>query len=262
MNILIPTSSYPVQTCPNWAPFLGDTAAALAERGHKVYVLVFAPDNRRKEYRQAKTPGVFVTAYPFLTLGRQRLRDAPGILPSLRQSATAKLQLPSYLAASAHEILRAVNRHEIDVIHAMWYLPMGFLSTFLKPLHRKPVIVTALGSDLYLSGGLSKALLRFVSRRSDRNVFCSHHLMDRSRLYGMDLTRSVVVPNGIRFDKFCRHPKKESREKIKIGCSKRLVKEKRLELLFTALEKLSHQWKKTIEVVVAGDGPHKETLEA
>lgn len=260
MNILIATSSYPLRSDTAWAPFLKEIAAAIADPGHRLTVLVFSPENRRTEYVEPENPFVRVVAYPYPWPGRAQLHDSVGLIPSLRKSFPARLQIPFYLFASAVEILRAVRRYEIDIVHAQWYFPMGFLAALLKPLFKKPLAVSGLGADLHLPNHpWIRSLLRFTAQRADLNIVCSRYLLDRARGYGLDTSAFQIVPNAADHGKF--HPAgKTAENKIIIGCVKRLIPEKNLEDLIEAVSLLDGTDKEKIEVRILGEGPSKDHL--
>ncbi|MCM8775759.1 MAG: glycosyltransferase [Candidatus Omnitrophica bacterium] len=263
MNILMPTSSYPLPSQPSWGPFVRETALALADHGHKVTLLIFSPNNQRNEYLEAKNSRVRVIAYPYLVAGKPVLHCSVGLIPSLRKSPLGYLQIPSYVVSSAIEILKAIREYEIDLIHAMWYLPMGFISTLLKPLHKKPVVVTGLGADLHLANNfLTRSFLQFTAKHADRNIVCSKYLEEKALSYGIPPNTFNVIPNGVCLDHFVVHRRVACKGTVRIGCAKRLIPEKNLQDLILAVKSLPDELLNIIEVFIAGDGPISELLHA
>lgn len=262
MRILMPTSSYPLRSHKNWAAFVKETALAIAEQGHEVFILVFSPDNERMQYCEDRNPRVHVLAYGYFCLGRGMLHCSVGLIPSLRKSFRARVQFPFYLLASAFEILKAVRRYRIDLIHAMWYLPMGFIASLLKPLHRKPVVITGLGADLHVPNNvLMRWVLQFTARQADSNIVCSGYLRDRASQYGMAPARLDVIPNGIRTEHFAAHRVRSPESMVRIGCAKRLIPEKNLEDFVLAVGTLPRELKDRVQVKIAGEGPSLAKLE-
>lgn len=258
MRILIPTSSYPLRHHSGWAPFLKETFSALAGEGHDIQVLVFNPENALLEYQEDS--GVRVRAYPFLPWGKSRLHQFSGLLPSLKRSWLAWLELPFYFVSSAVQIMCANARGSFDIIHAPWYFPMGFIACVLKPFHRKPVVVTGLGGDFHLPVFLSP-LLRFTFRMADANVVCSHYLAEKASVYGLPPSGFTIIPNGIRAGLF-HSPRSSSRanSKITVGCAKRLVPEKNISDLIHAIRKLPDELLPNLAVKIAGSGPEEVSL--
>lgn len=254
----MPVSSYPVRGYPGWAPFVKETALALAHKGHKVTVLVFHPEGRRQEYLEEEHASVKVLAYPVFPW-KSKLHREPGLMPSLRKSFGACCEFPFYLLRSAFEILRASSREKPDFIHAFWYLPMGFLTALLKPFHRKPVVISALGGDLHLPEFPFTALLRFTASRADVNIGCSRYLAEQAKKLSLSERDFTVVPNGVRTGKFqiARTP---SSDFVTLACVKRLVPEKNIAEVLRALKKLRPEILARIRLRIAGEGPEKPEL--
>ena len=264
MRILIPTSSYPLKAHPSWAPFIKEMALSIADKDHRVFMLVFSPENKREEYTEEQNPNVKVIAYNYLCIGKTMLHSSVGLAPSIKKSWLACLQFPLYLLSSAIEIIKATRRYKIDIIHAQWYIPMGFIAGLLKPILKKPLAVTGLGADFHLKTNLiSRFLLRHTSKMADLNIVCSRYLLNKAKEYGIDVSSFEVVPNMVNFENF--KPKqretKETNEKIRVGCAKRLVPEKNLQDLILAVSRLPEDLKKKIEVHIVGEGPAREFLE-
>lgn len=261
MKILIPTSSYSLKAYPGWAPFVKQMASSVADKGHEVVILVFSPENRREEYSEDQNPNIKVIAYNYLCIGKPMLHSSVGLAPSIKKSWLASLQLPLYLISSAFEIIKTTKRYKIDIIHAQWYIPMGFITGLLKPVLKKPLAVTGLGADFHLhSNPLSRFLLRFTSGRADLNIVCSNYLLDRAKEYGIDTSSFKVIPNAVDFARF-KPEQRETNKKIRIGCAKRLTPEKNLEDLILAVSELPQDIKKHLEVRILGEGPAMEMLE-
>ncbi len=259
MKILIPTSSYPLPGHAGWAPFLKDTFLALAAEGHEIQILVFSPENTLLEYSEG--PGVRVRAYPFLPWRNSRLHRFPGLMPSLKKNLLAWLELPFYFFASAYQIMRAISREPFDILHAPWYLPMGFIAVLLKPFHRKPVVITALGGDFHLPKYFAP-LLRFTHRHAEANVACSDYLAQAASVYGLPRKSFTVIANGIDTHRFSvKHEQGAKPSRVVVGCAKRLVPEKNISDLIHAVSKLPHPILPGICVKIAGAGPERPVLE-
>ncbi len=258
MRILMPVSSYPVRGYPGWAPFVKETALALARKGHEVIVLVFHPEGRRLEYFETEHASVKVIAYPVFPW-KSKLHAEPGLMPSLRKSFGACCELPIYLFRSASEILRASSLEKPDFIHAFWYLPMGFLAALLKPFHRKPVVISALGGDLHLPEFPFTGLLKFTASRADLNIACSRYLAEQAKKLSLSTLDFTVVPNGVHTGKF-QKPRTPSPDFVTLACVKRLVPEKNIADVLGALKKLRPETLARLRLSIAGEGPEKPEL--
>lgn len=255
----MPVSSYPIRGYPGWAPFVKDTVLALAERGHSVTVLVFHPEGSCLDYTEAEDRRVRVLTYAPAPWKKSFLHRAPGLLPSLKNPA-AWLELPFYAAASITSLQRACKEVRPDLIHALWYVPMGFLAALLKRTLQKPLIVTALGGDFHLPAFPFGPLLKFTASSADGNTACSRYLADHARHYGIGPSAFTVIPNGIRMDRFPPALRKWDLP-LKLACVKRLVKEKNLDLVLKSLALLGADQRQNFRLCIAGEGPERKELE-
>ena len=261
MKILIPTSSYPLKAHSSWAPFVKEMALSVADKGHQVFVLVFSPDNKREEYIENQNPNVRIIAYNYLCIGKPMLHSSVGLVPSIKKSWLARLQFPFYLLSSAIEIIKVTKKYKIDIIHAQWYIPMGFIAGLLKPILKKPIAVTGLGADFHLKNTpITHSILRFTSKMADLNIACSNYLLNRVKEYGIDISSFEIIPNVVDFEKF-KPKQRDADKKIRIGCAKRLVSEKNIQDLIFAVSELPQDQKKNLEVRIAGEGPTRKSLE-
>lgn len=261
MKILIPTSSYPLKAYPSWAPFVKEMALSIADQEHQVIVLVFSPDNKRVEYIEEQNPNLRVIAYNYLCIGKPMLHSSAGLLPSLKKSWWARLQFPFYLLASAIEIIKATKRYKVDIVHAQWYIPLGFIASLVSPVLKRPLAVTGLGAEFHLKNNfISRLLLRFTTKVADLNIIVSNYLLEEAKRYGIDISSFKLIPNAVDFEKF-KPAGRQISKKIRIGCAKRLVPEKNLEDLILAINELPQSLKKEIEVQILGKGPLKGRLE-
>jgi len=55
-----------------------------------------------------------------------------GIIPNIKKSLLAKIQLPLLVLSEFIVSYRIIRKENINMIHAHWILPQGFVSIFLK----------------------------------------------------------------------------------------------------------------------------------
>jgi glycosyltransferase involved in cell wall biosynthesis len=136
----------------------------LVRRGHEVTALVpHASGAETKESIQ----GVRIRRFRyFIPPSAQMLCYNGGILPNLRKSWTARLNLPFFLAAQAGAVARAVAFGSFDLIHCHWLITSGLMGALVGAPARLPLIVTAHGSDVFTENRLFKALDRWVLEQS------------------------------------------------------------------------------------------------
>jgi glycosyltransferase involved in cell wall biosynthesis len=136
----------------------------LVRRGHSVTTLApHAPGSAVEE----SLGGVRVRRFRyFLPLSAQRLCYNGGILPNLRKSWLARVNLPFFVAAQAAAVMREVTTGSYDVIHCHWLITSGLMGVLAGSSARLPVVATAHGSDVFTTNPLFKMLDRWVLRRS------------------------------------------------------------------------------------------------
>jgi glycosyltransferase involved in cell wall biosynthesis len=268
VKVLMLTSSYPLPADPTWGPFVRTLARGVAGTGAAVRVLVFSPDGR--EHRSVDAEGVEVVGYRYTRFGRPLLHRAAGLVPSVRRSWRARLQLPAYILASIATLRRHVDRFEPDVVHAHWLVPGGWIAR--RALRRRPVplVTTAWGADLYLPVRRPvPGVLRRIEGSSARVVAVSDHLRRRAGVYGLDVGRMRVIPNGVDTERF-RPPEERGDsgqagrgggDRLVVGTARRLVPEKRVDDLLEAVAGLTPAARRRVEIRIAGDGPERPRLE-
>ncbi len=138
-------------TFPRWANdteprFIFDLSKQLAE---KVSLWVLAPHAPGAKM-QEDIEGVRVLRFPyFFPKHMQTLCYEGGVLPKLKTSWLARLQLPFFLAAQSFHIWRTVRKYKINFIHCHWIIPQGFFVALLNAFSGIPYLLTAHGGDVY-----------------------------------------------------------------------------------------------------------------
>jgi glycosyltransferase involved in cell wall biosynthesis len=158
----------------------------------------------------------------------------------------------------APQIALAVRRVDSDVVHAHNYhaFPLFFASlgvtdeTFVVSTHYHGSSADALRNRLL---GLYEPLGRWALGRADRVISVSD--WERERLSADLGVDSVVIPNGVEVKRLA-EAEPETRRREYILCVGRLEQYKGVQHVIRALPELPGY-----ELVVAGDGPHLETLQ-
>jgi glycosyltransferase involved in cell wall biosynthesis len=174
----------------------------LVGRGHSVTALVpHAPEVALEEVLD----GVRVRRFRyFRPVSAQRLCYNGGILPNLKRSWLARVNLPFFVAAQAGSVAREVVLGDYDIIHCHWLITSGLMGVLVGGSAGVPVIVTAHGSDVFTDNPLFKTLDRWVLARccactvnSRRSGALVSRLNSRARI--------EPVPMGVNPDRFGPH---------------------------------------------------------
>lgn len=143
-RVLFLTSSYPRWDRDPTSAFLHDLAVDLTGRGWRITVLApHAPGVLRHEVLDGVELHRFRYAWPERA---QRLCYGGGAIENFRTSRRARVQLPGLIAAEWWATARALTT-DVDVLHAHWTLPQGFVAA-ITPRRRVPRILTVHGSDV------------------------------------------------------------------------------------------------------------------
>ena len=135
------------------------------------------------------------------------------LLPKLGMSLA-----PWTLAAAG---LRAARRLQaegfrIDVVDAHYFYPDGVAAALLARALKKPLVITARGSDINLIAGhaLPRRMMLWAARRAAACVGVSGALVDAMRALGMPKDRLHLFRNGVDLDRFQPLPQAAARARI------------------------------------------------
>jgi len=164
------------------------------------------------------------------------------------------------------------KRLKFDIIHAYFLFFPGYLGTKLGNLFKKPIVVTAMGSDvnvLYSKSIYGKTFkpsaiekIMITLEKADLIIGKSNYLKKRIINLGISENKVVVVNNGVCKDKFHLFDtsgavlKGKKKTVLYVG---NLYAEKGLEQLLGAVEILSRK-RNDVSLVVIGDGPFRKEL--
>lgn len=214
LRVLTFSTLYPNAASPGHGPFVEQRLRKLVEWGG-VEARVMAPvpwfpstNPRFGEYarfaaapRSEERHGVTVAHPRYL------------VLPKVGMWLT-----PLTLALAALPTLRRWQREgwDFDLIDAHYYYPDGVAAALLARWLRKPLTVTARGSDLNLIARMSvpRRMIRWAARVADASVGVCQALADRLREIGVPPERVHVLRNGVDVQRFFPVPQTEARARI------------------------------------------------
>lgn len=157
---------------------------------------------------------------------------------------------------------------DFDLIDAHYFYPDGVAAAQLARRFRKPLVITARGSDLNLIGQDPRARRRMLAacEQAQACVGVSQALVDVLRGWGVPEHKLHVVRNGVDLDRFKPVDPGAARRRLGLDSSAPLVLSvgnllelKGHALLIEAVHQLSGDWP-TLRLVIAGEGPERERL--
>ena len=256
-KLLVLTTTY-----PRWQ---GDTEPAFVHylsRGLQdaFEVHVLAPHTRNAKIMEM-LEGVHVHRFRYLPAAWQRLAYEGGIVPRLKQNKWLALQIPFLFFFMFWSGLRLAKKYKVDVIHAHWVIPQGFIALLIKRFCSRSlrVMVTSHGADLFsLNNAFLNRLKAQVFARADCVTVVSRVMREFCQ---KDLgVRRVIHVRSMGID--CKNiflDRVDHAERSGFIFAGRLVEKKGVSYLLQAFARLVKE-RPSEKLLVIGDGIEKRTL--
>lgn len=261
-KILVLTTTFPRWAEDSTPRFVYDLSRRLAARHN---IIILAPHYKTAKKKETMG-GLDVRRFAyFKPESLQKLCYDGGIIPHMKSSFLAKMQMPLLIIAEFFSASKIIKNEKISLIHAHWILPQGFVGMFLKKLFKVPLLVTIHGSDLFpLKNNLFKKLQKFAVNNAD--FITVNTEATKKELLGRfpEASRKVkVVPMGVNSDFFkklkIKKPKNYPKNKILLFVG-RLSDQKGLQYLIDAMPEVVKKEPNT-KLLIIGEGPFKAELE-
>ena len=266
MKILVFTSLYPNVTFPNQGVFIRERMANFARwSGHEVRVIAPVP------YFPSVLKGS--SRWRYSQVPRREIQGDIEIFHP-RYFLTPKVGMMFYgvfmFLSVLAEVIRLRRNFDFDVIDSHFVYPDGFAGVLLGWYFRKPVTVSARGSDinLYKDFPLIRHLLRFTLSKANQVIAVSGALKDAMISLGVPDRKITIIPNGVDANKFLPLPKMKAR--MDLGLSQKrivlsvghLTPVKGFDLLIRAVKILAKdRLHNDLILVIAGEGTSRHELE-
>jgi phosphatidyl-myo-inositol dimannoside synthase len=197
VNVAVLAHSFPRFPGDSAGPFVKRLAEAVAARGHRVWALVpFDP----ALVADAGGP-VAVRSFRYVLPARwHRLGYSRTLSRDRGLKLVSYLQAPLYFHFARRALERLVRRESIDMIHAHWILPNGYVAARVAAATGVPYAVTLHGSDVFMAerNPLFRHLARVALAGAAHVTSCSPELRDRllALAPGEDAGKVLLVANG------------------------------------------------------------------
>jgi teichuronic acid biosynthesis glycosyltransferase TuaC len=266
MKVLVFTTLFPNNVWPNHGVFVKERMCEVARLdGCEVKVVAPVPYFPRIKLNWR---------WKFSQIVRQEIRDEIDVYHP-RYFMTPKLGMVLYGWLMFLCVLPRVKKiqkdFKFDLIDAHYVYPDGFAAVLLGWLFRKPVVVSARGSDinLYTKFPLIRRLLQFTLRRADKVISVCLALKQAMIELGVSAEKINVVPNGVDIEKFYRSNKEAARKELHLPTGRKiiisvggLIPRKGFDLLIRAVKILSVRFGvENLYLVIVGEGPFRKELE-
>lgn len=265
LKILVFTSLYPNHLHPRLGVFVKERMTHYANAsGNSVRVVAPVP---------YFPPLRWSRRYPFSQILHDEVIEGINVSHP-RYAMTPKVGMVWYgvlmFLSVLPKVLRIYREFNFDVIDAHFVYPDGLAALLLGRWFKKPVVVSARGSDInqYKDLYLIRTLLTRTLLGVDHVIAVSHALKDTVVQLGVPAAHISVIPNGIDLAKFSPVSRPEARAKLKLPAGHlmlsigNLTKNKGMHLLVRALDIMVHQQHRTdLRLVIIGAGPCRQELE-
>jgi len=268
MRVVMVSHAYPTFSGGNAGEFVHGLASALVGLGHEVYAVI--PWEPSIEESGSLMDGVRLV--PYRASDRISYGNASNAYVRHPRLAVALSLFSAW--AKLYQVIRA---HQVDIIHAHWVVPMGFVASLAKLATNIPLVITMHGRDVYFKPedgyivpGLwyVKPFLRFAFRRADRLIAVSQDCHNHARLAGAPAEKMQVVYNGTDLKRFfpSEDGTRDLRRRYRIAPDAKLVLSVRSLLFRKGLDVLVRAMPRVLEfeptalLLLVGEGPERENL--
>ena len=265
MKILVFTSLYPNNVWPNHGVFIKERMRQFAKfDGYEVKVIAPVPyfPAFKLNWR-----------WRFSQVARWERRNGIEVHHP-RYFLTPKIGMSLYGWMMFLSVLPAVRRiqkdFDFDLIDAHYVYPDGFAAVLFGWVFKKPVVVSARGSDinLFKTFPLIRKLLRYVLRRAARVIAVSKALKEAMVQLGIPEEKISRIPNGVDPEQFYPVPKEQARRELGLPNRRtvlsvgNLTDNKGFDLVIKSFRVLVDRFhEKDIQLAIVGDGPCRSQLE-
>lgn len=263
-NILVTATTFPRWKNDTEPNFVFVLSKLLAGYGHKVVALV--PHHyKAKKYEVMGDVKIYRFPY-FLPYKLQKLCYEGGIFGNIKRYRIALFQLPLLFFFEFFNMIKMIKKEKIDIVHAHWIIPQGFLAYLCKKLFGIPYIVTAHAGDVF---PLKSSFFRFFSSLTIKNSdYCTaNSTFTKRELQKISRKKDIkIIPMGVDSNLFTqKNENKNLRKKfvikkefiLSVG---RLAEKKGIKYLITAMKKVIKELPEA-KLIIIGDGPERKNLE-
>lgn len=146
-----------------------------------------------------------------------------------------------------------------NISHAHFALPDGYFAFFLKELFGTPYIISFRGSDVKLmtSNDKSNTMKRMLTvlRHADKIIVHNRAQQILLQKHGFE---STLMPHGIETDFLKPKDQCGTKDRIVIATVGELIPQKHIDWVINAVK--NYKGRKTISLLIAGEGPQKKEL--
>lgn len=211
MKVLLISAYFPIKPDDPVRSFVRDEACALSEVGVEVHVARWRYAGRFFSMKDSVVDGIHVHGLKLfspknLFIGFSNLWRLPISLFQLKE-----LGRTGVFFSYGKQVERIIKRYSIDVIHAHFAHPDGFVGLMAKKGTGKPLVVTLHGFDILVEPTVKYGcrlnpeidrVVRMVLKDADRVIAASSATYKAALELGCSHDRLVFIPNAVNVKRF------------------------------------------------------------
>lgn len=263
-TILVVTTTFPRWENDHTHCFLADLYKRLTNSFNIIVVSPHYPKAKQIE----DWSGIKVVRFKYFWPQRwQKLCYEGGMLANIKKNKLLILVIPFLLICHFLKVVTLIKREKVNLLHAQWFLTAGLVASVAAKIYKKPLVVTAHGSDvLALKGFIWNKVRRFIIRHATQVTAVSSVIAEELSTNTAFFRQSSIqlTPMGVDTSLFTRQNIKESgididkKERILLFVG-RLDKQKGLEYLIQAMPAILTKYPAS-QLHIIGYGPHENYM--
>ena len=198
MRVLMVTSTFPRWRGDSVPSFVLELAEKLSARG--VEIMVLAPHTTGAKIYEKMGSVTVRRFYYFFPSRLERLAYGGGVLPNLKKSLLARIQLPFFLISQFLNVFWIVKTQKIDIVHSHWLLPQGLINSLLRKIIKFRHVVTAHAGMLTRQNIFSSRVIKFILNQADGITTNSRWNADILSKFSNE--KIDIIPMGVDLDRF------------------------------------------------------------
>lgn len=201
MNILHYTSSFPIDSKDVGGNFIRELIETISGSFRFFVLTPDAPESKVHE----KIGNCEVFRYRYFFKRKQILVCGDSIVQNLKSHKGYYLVLPFFLMSAFFYLLKIVKQKEIDIVHAHWIFPQGFIAVAARLFSQRKykVLVTSHGTDINLYDNFFlRKFISYTLKKCDAVNSVSHYLKNKIAGIAGNEAKITVIPMGTDVEAF------------------------------------------------------------
>ena len=175
----------------------------------------------------------------------------------------------SLFLSSLNLVKRIHKDFPFDLIDSHYVYPDGFAAILLGKAMKKPVVLSALGSDIHQFTTFQhiKPMIRYALNQADHVITVCNALKQAMVSLGIDDNKISIIPSGVDTELFCPVEKQKARANLSIDEDQKIILSvgslrplKGFDTILDALPKLLENYP-NMHLYIIGEGSYRPSLE-